>query len=116
MADLTDEQREAALREMLSAWRGVALSDGATNRSALAAALDALIAQGWGPVAEAEARGYRAGVEAGLRMAADVCDIRASEYDAPEEKAQWACSGPIAVRLRGAAERIRDLSKEIGGS
>lgn len=61
MPEITTEQRKAAL---------VALISGHLDYDyEVDVGLNALIAAGWGPVAAAEARGYRAGVEAALAAA-----------------------------------------------
>lgn len=61
MAEITPEQREAAMRALRE-------SAGSTQLLWPFEALDALIALGWGPGAEAEARGYRAGVEDAAKL------------------------------------------------
>lgn len=65
---ITPEQREAALeilRTQIWAAAGCAIPEPWEVGDFFAPiTLNALIAAGWGPVADAEARGYRAGVEA----------------------------------------------------
>ena len=56
MAAITPEQRKAASKAIMR----LSIDLHAGHRSDI---LDALIAEGWGPVAAAEARGYRAGIE-----------------------------------------------------
>lgn len=58
MPEITPEQREAAW-QAIRKWTA-AIGSGPQDPDY---AIDALIAEGWGPVADAEARGYRAGVE-----------------------------------------------------
>lgn len=61
MPEITPEQRAAAW-QAIRKWTA-AIGSGPQDPDY---ALDALIAEDWGPVTDAEARGYRAGVEAAL--------------------------------------------------
>ena len=122
MAEITPERRKAALREMLSAWRGAALSDGATNRRALAAALDALIAQGWGPVAEPARQ--TAIVSSGAVEVCPICDIagcihiRQNEAAWQTVQSVWAAAwGTIReAEARGYRAGVEDAAKLIEGN
>ncbi len=115
MADLTDEQREAAraiLTEAIASaiacdmpepWE---IADHFASKS-----LDALIAQGWGPVAEAEARGYRAGVEAAVR----VCRMAAAEAlsgQVQPGQPRRVVTRPMARMAIRCAQRVRALTPE----
>ena len=76
-ADLTDDEREAAVAAMLAAYNAEFNHTNNAFRRPMRAALDALLAAGWTPpehiadaISAAEARGRREGVEA----AAKECD------------------------------------------
>ena len=92
MADLTLEQREAASKAIMR----LSIDLHAGHRSDI---LDALIAEGWGPIADAEARGYRAGVEAALA---------AAHAEITEEDGVGTADMMVAAAIRALADKPKE--------
>ena len=98
MPEITPEQREAAW-QAIRKWTA-AIGSGPQDPDY---ALDALIAAGWGPVAAAEARGYRAGLE----DAAKECDgIAGNDRDFSRDYRRAA--GHCAFVIRALADKPKE--------
>lgn len=111
--ELTPEQRKAAL---------VALISGHLDYDyEVDVGLNALIAAGWGPVTDAEARGYRAGIEAALTTKIQLAEATAGPEPTLERMIRvyytariddWDLASQYADELLAA---IRALPEKLGG-
>ena len=102
--EITPEQREAAW-QAIRKWTA-AIGSGPQDPDY---ALDALIAEGWGPVADAEARGYWAGIEAAARE----CRLAAAEVlqgQVRPGQPRRVVTRPMARMAIRCAQRIRALA------
>ena len=97
MPEITPEQREAALKLVLASNAGRYPDE--YDAKAAEETLDALIAEGWGPVADAEARGYRSGLEAALA---------AAHAEITEEDGVGTADMMVAAAIRALADKPKE--------
>ena len=100
MPEITPEQREAAW-QAIRKWTA-AIGSGPQDPDY---ALDALIAEGWGPVADAEARGYRSGLEAALA---------AAHAEITEEDGVGTADMMVAAAIRALADKPKETPNGNG--
>ena len=116
--EITPEQREAAL-EILRTKLGAAANSAITESWEVAdffapITLDALIAAGWGPTADAEARGYRAGLEDAVKecriAAADVLRgrVRPGQPRLVVTRPMARMAIRCAIRIRALADKPKE--------
>ena len=112
MPEITPEQREAALKLVLASNAGRYPDE--YDAKAAEETLDALIAEGWGPVADAEARGYRAGLEDAVKecriAAADVLRgrVRPGQPRLVVTRPMARMAIRCAIRIRALADKPKE--------